>query len=76
MADKKIRYAKHTSLSDVVEDGFEKIKNTECTGFDYVVGYIRGGQIKVVFEPFSDDYLSGHIDGATGAGHCLLAEED
>jgi len=64
---------KHVCLSKVVTDGFSQIQDGE--GFEYIIGEIKGGKLKVVFEPDSDNFQSLTIDGVNGFGYTLAFEE-
>ncbi|MFD3318071.1 hypothetical protein ACE414_10560 [Alteromonas macleodii] len=72
-----IKYARNATFQQVVEDGFDQISEGE--GFEYTVGKVRGGELKVVFEP---EYKAGSyiesvcIDGVDGFGYCLAFESD
>jgi len=69
---KDISFAAGKTLLDVVEDGFSQIEEGE--GFDYTIGKIRRGSLKVVFEPDSPDFESVVIDGVDGFGYTLVFE--
>lgn len=65
-------YSKEVNLEKIVNDGFKQIEEGE--GFDYIVGHIRGGKLKVVFEPDSNDFQSAVIDGVEGFGFTMVRE--
>jgi len=69
---KDISYAADKTLIDVVEDGFSQIEEGE--GFEYTIGKVRGGSLKVVFEPESPDFESVVIDCVDGFGYTLAFE--
>jgi hypothetical protein len=68
----KLFFPANASFEMVVKDGFENCEAGE--GFEYIVGKIRGGELKVVFEPDSPDFTSSVIDGVDGFGFTLVAE--
>ena len=57
------------TIMDVVEDGFDQIDDGE--GFEYIVGHIKRGKLKVVFEPNTNDHECSRIDGVEGFGYIL-----
>ena len=65
-------FPSNASFEGVVKHGFESIEDGE--GFEYIVGKVCGGQIKVVFEPDSPDFSSAVIDGVDGFGYTLVGE--
>ena len=65
-------FPKNGSFEEVVKHGFESIEPGE--GFEYIVGRVRGGELKVVFEPDSPDFSSAVIDGVDGFGFTLVGE--
>lgn len=73
MPNKEIKYSENTTLESVVIDGFNQIEDGE--GFEYIVGHVRGGKLKVVFEPDSKDFCLAVIDGVEGMGYTLAYEE-
>lgn len=68
-----IGFAADKTFIDVVGDGFEQIEDGE--GFEYIVGHIKGGKLKIVFEPTSDDHNCAVIDGVEGLGYTLAFNE-
>ena len=61
---------------EVVKDGFKSMEEADCDGFEYVVGKVKGGSVKIVFEPDSSEVTETlTIDGVDGFGYCLLFEE-
>lgn len=73
-----IKQASNADLLTVIEDGFKSAEEAECEGFSYTVGKVRGGTIKVSFEPdlIDDDCIDiVQIDGVDGMGYCLVFEE-
>jgi hypothetical protein len=73
MSDKKLYYPSNCDFKKVLEDGLEQIDPKE-EGFEYIVGEIQGGKVKVVFEPDSSAYDSIEIDGVNGFGYSLVCE--
>lgn len=73
MAIKGIGFASNVTFEMVVEDGFSHCEPGE--GFDYVVGLVAGGELKVVFEPDSPDFCSNFINGVEGEGYTLAFED-
>lgn len=67
-------YASNVTLADVVEDGFDQVEDGE--GFDYTVGRIKGGTLKVVFEPDEECFESVQINSVKGFGYTLVTEEE
>lgn len=65
-------FPKNGSFEEVVKHGFENCEEGE--GFEYIVGKVRGGELKVVFEPDSPDFTSSVIDGVDGFGFILVGE--
>lgn len=71
---KEIIYVGNKTLEDVVDDGFSQIEEGE--GFEYIIGHVRGGKLKVVFEPdIQGGYESIVIDGVEGFGYTLAFEK-
>jgi hypothetical protein len=61
---------------NIVKDGFKSMTESDCDGFEYIVGKVKGGSVKIVFEPDDSDVTdSVVIDGVDGYGYCLLFEE-
>jgi len=73
MDEREIKYANNATLADVVNDGFGSIDPGE--GFEYTVGRIRGGKLKVIFEPDTSCFETVEIDGVEGFGYALVYEE-
>lgn len=73
MADKHINFNTGASFAGVVESAFAIVEPGD--GFEYLVGRVKGGKLKVVFEPDSDDCTVNYIDGVDGVGLCLAYEE-
>ena len=66
-------FAEKITFKDVIKHGFESIEEGE--GFEYIVGKIGEGQIKVVWEPKEQGcFQSAEIDGVDGFGYTLLTE--
>lgn len=65
-------FPENVSFEMVIRDGFDNCDEGE--GFEYIVGKVRGGEIKVVFEPDSPDFSSSVIDGVDGFGYTLVGE--
>ncbi|BDM66264.1 hypothetical protein NFHSH190041_37160 (plasmid) [Shewanella sp. NFH-SH190041] len=70
-----LAYSKNKTLKDVVEDGFKNAQENDCEGFEYIIGKIRGGELKVVFEPDASVSEAICTDGVDGFGYCLVFEE-
>ena len=70
---RKFFFPTNASFAEVVKHGFDSIKDGD--GFEYIVGEVCGGEIKVVFEPDSPDFSSEVIDGVDGFGFTLIGEE-
>ena len=75
MADKKLHYAPNANFKTVLEHGLEII-NPKCEGFEYIVGEIKGGKVKLVFEPDSSAFDFHEIDGVNGFGYSLVCESN
>lgn len=77
MSFEQIKYAKSVSLKTIVDDGFKQIqmKDSNCQGFEYTVGKVCGGKLKVVFEPDQKIYNSAEIDGVDGFGFIMAFED-
>jgi hypothetical protein len=73
MNNKKLYYPSNVDFKKVLEDGLEQI-NPKVDGFEYIVGEVQGGKVKVVFEPDSVCYDSIEIDGVDGFGYSLVCE--
>ena len=73
--ENEIGYATNVSFQTIVEDGFKTAKEDGCEGFEYTVGKVKGGELKVVFEPDSGSYDSSSIDGVDGFGYALAFEK-
>lgn len=72
----ELKISKNRTLLDVVNDGFVEMKNNGCNGFEYIVGKVRGGTVKVTYEPDDESLIEiSCIDGVDGFGYCLLTEE-
>ena len=72
----EIKQVPKPEFVDVVKDGFRSMEEAECDGFEYVVGKVRGGSVKIVFEQDNSDVTELiTIDGVDGFGYCLLFEE-
>lgn len=71
MKKPNLYYAPNVTLQKVLEDAFCQIEEGE--GFEYIVGEINGGKLKIVFEPkgFHEQVV---IDGVNGFGYTLVAE--
>ncbi len=70
-----LHFAKNATFKDVVEDGFNGMKANNCDGFEYIVGTIKGGQLKVVFEPpYSCEMLE--IGGPEDFAFTLVSETE
>lgn len=70
---KKLRYIQNAGLKEVLEDAFSDTNEDE--GFEYVIGKIFNGELKLVFEPNSDAFDSNFVDGVDGFGLCSVIEE-
>ena len=69
----KLKFVSNSaSFEDVVNDGFDQ--TSDGFGFEYIVGKIKGGDLKVVFEP-EGTHESIVIDGVDGFGYILAFEE-
>lgn len=66
----KLKY--FADLEQVVEDAFSDLKDDE--GFEYTIGKIFGGELKLVFEPDSACFDSICTDGVDGFGLCSVVE--
>lgn len=73
MAIKGIKFAPNATFEMAVADGFSHCAPGE--GFDYIVGHMAGGEMKVVFAPNSPDFYSNVIDGVEGFGYTLVVED-
>ena len=62
-------FANKASFKEVVKDGLENIEDGE--GFEYIVGKIKEGTFKVVFEP-ECSHSAVVIDGVDGFGYTLI----
>ncbi|WP_299001706.1 hypothetical protein [uncultured Shewanella sp.] len=71
----KIIYSSNATLEKVVEHGFEIMKENDCEGFEYVVGNVKEGQLKVTFKPDKSVYDVVNIDGVNGFGYTLAFED-
>ena len=72
---KKLGYARNVDLKTIIEDGFKVAKDSDCEGFEYTVGKVLGGNIKVSFEPDLDSHDIADIDGVDGFGFCMVYEK-
>ena len=72
MIDKNLKFSTGKTFEDVVRDGLNQIDTGE--GFEYTVGKIYSGELKVVFEP-KGSHGSVVIDGVDGFGYCLAFED-
>lgn len=72
----KITYSSNATLKKVVDHGFEVMEKNDCEGFEYVVGNVKGGQLKVVFKPDKPVYDVVGIDGVYGFGYTLAFEDN
>ncbi len=70
---KGIKFAPNATFEMVVADGFSHCEPGE--GFDYIVGRVAGGELKVVFDPYSPDFSSNIINGVDGFGYILAFED-
>ncbi len=70
--DNNLKFETGKTFEDVVRDGLKQIDTGE--GFEYTVGKIYGGYLKVVFEP-RGDHGSVVIDGVDGFGYTLAFED-
>ena len=70
-----IKQANNITLLDVVNDGFSEMKLADCEGFDYKIGEIAGGELKLVFEPKTHHFDSVQVDGVNDMGFTLVFEE-
>lgn len=68
----KLKYMKNGDLKAILEDAFSDIGDDE--GFEYIVGKIFGGELKIVFEPDSGCFDSICTDGVDGFGLCSVVE--
>lgn len=68
----KLKYMKNADLKAVLDDAFSDLDHDE--GFEYTVGKIFGGELKIVFEPDSSCFDSVCIDGVEGFGLCSVIE--
>lgn len=63
----KLYYPKNAGLKEIVEDAFKDIDPKE-DGFDYTIGEIFGGKLKLVYEPNEGCFDSVCTDGVNGFG--------
>lgn len=71
----ELKYTKNAGIKEVLEDALETIDPSE-DGFEYVIGKILGGELKLVFEPNLPAFDSQYTDGVDGFGLCSVVEVD
>ena len=75
MSDKKLAYTNdNINFKTVLEDGLREMRKSDAEGFEYTVGEIMGGKVKVTFEPDSTAFDTIDIDGVNGFGYTLVVE--
>lgn len=67
-----LKYIKNADLKVILDDAFSQ--TSEGEGFEYIVGKVFGGELKVVFEPDSGCFDSNCFDGVDGFGFCSVVE--
>ena len=69
----KLKYIHNADLKRVIEDAFSDVDDGE--GFEYIIGKVFDGEVKIVFEPNSGCFDSVCIDGVDGLGLCSVVED-
>lgn len=72
--NKELRFLTNASFETVLKDGFSRAG--EKCGFEYTVGSVRNGKVKVIFEPDKGDHESLIIDceKSDDMAFCLVTE--
>ena len=72
----ELKQVSNPGFLEVVKDGFKSMDEAGCDGFEYVVGKVKGGTVKIVFEPDDTNVVDLlEVDGVDGFGYCLLFED-
>lgn len=67
-------YIENAGIKEVLEDALRDV-NPKEEGFEYIIGKILGGELKLVFEPSESCFDSVFTDGVDGFGLCSVIEE-
>ena len=68
----ELKFMDRPSFKEVVREGFNQAREGE--GFEYIVGEVKKGKLKIVFEPdYTHDLIV--IDGVNGFGYTLVYED-
>ncbi len=74
----ELKQANNVDLLTILKDGFNTMEKEGADCFEYIIGEVKGGKLKIVFEPDDMPVCSDTvvIDGVDGFGYTLVYEDE